>query len=90
LHGLLYFDIFKRKHFDNSSTTKDMKTSKLDLHRLPYRGILAEIAREDGVARQAVQKRAKKGDPDTLARIDAKKRTRDEKLKEYNNMLRSR
>ncbi|MBS1914299.1 MAG: hypothetical protein JST22_20080 [Bacteroidetes bacterium] len=42
----------------------------------PFRGILAEIAREEGATRQAVQKRTSRGDPDTLARIAVKVRER--------------
>jgi len=45
---------------------------KASLRRQPYRGILTEIAREEGVTRQAVQKRTSRGNPDTLARIAAK------------------
>ncbi|HVZ38517.1 MAG TPA: hypothetical protein VHI13_04520 [Candidatus Kapabacteria bacterium] len=45
----------------------------------PFRGILAEIAREEGVTRQAVQKRTSRGDPDTLARIAVKVRERQSK-----------
>ncbi|HVZ40318.1 MAG TPA: hypothetical protein VHI13_13645 [Candidatus Kapabacteria bacterium] len=48
----------------------------LSLREPPYRGILTEIAREEGVTRQAVQKRTSRGDPDTLARIAAKVRER--------------
>ncbi len=55
----------------------------MDFRRHPYRGILTEIAREDGVARQAVQKRVKRGDPDTLARIAAKINERTAKVAAY-------
>jgi hypothetical protein len=68
-------------------TTKDIKTGKFDLRKHPYRGILAEIAREDGVERQAVQKRARRGDPDTLARIAAKARERVAKVNAYRELL---
>ncbi|HVZ40530.1 MAG: hypothetical protein JST22_06960 [Bacteroidetes bacterium] len=66
--------------------TKHSGHGALDLRRHPYRGILAEIAREDGVERQAVQKRAKRGDPDTLARIARKVRERDAKLADYTRL----
>lgn len=68
-------------------TTKNIKSQKLDLRKHPYRGILAEIAREDGVERQAVQKRAKRGDPDTLARIAEKVREREAKVRQYHEVL---
>jgi hypothetical protein len=68
-------------------TTKDIKTGKLDLRKHPFRGILSEIAREDGVERQAVQKRARRGDPDTLARIAAKVRERVAKVNSYRDLL---
>lgn len=66
-----------------------MKLAKVDFRRHPYRGILAEIAREDGVERQAVQKRMKKGDPDTLARIAEKVQERNEKVRKYQKAIRS-
>ncbi|HVZ37717.1 MAG TPA: hypothetical protein VHI13_00420 [Candidatus Kapabacteria bacterium] len=44
-------------------------SANTNLRRQPFRGVLTEIAREEGVTRQAVQKRAARGDPDTLARI---------------------
>ncbi len=66
-----------------------MKLAKLDFRRHPYRGILAEIAREEGVERQAVQKRMKKGDPETLARIAEKVKERDAKVRKYHRALRS-
>jgi hypothetical protein len=59
------------------------KSGTPDLRKHPYRGILSEIAREDGVGRQAVQKRARRGDPDTLIRIAAKIRERNRKLAEF-------
>lgn len=67
--------------------TKHRKREPLDLQRQPYRGILAEIAREEGVVRQAVQKRARRGDPDTLARIAEKVRERDAKVAAYESLL---
>ncbi len=67
--------------------TKDSKRKQLDLRRHPYRGILSEIAREEGVLRQAIQKRAKRGDPETLARIAAKVRERDAKVDDYHRMV---
>ncbi|HVZ40629.1 MAG TPA: hypothetical protein VHI13_15220 [Candidatus Kapabacteria bacterium] len=51
-------------------------STKPNLRRQPLRGVLSEIAREEGVTRQAVQKRVSRGDPDTLARIVAKVRAR--------------
>ncbi|MEO5929257.1 MAG: hypothetical protein ABIR47_04945 [Candidatus Kapaibacterium sp.] len=65
-----------------------MKTNHLDLQRKPYRGILSEIAAEDGVSRQAVSRRMHRGDPDTLLRIAKKKLAIDAKLKESRNVFR--
>lgn len=54
----------------------DSNFNKPDFRKHPFRGILAEIAREDNVTRQSVQKRALRGDPDTIARIAVKVRER--------------
>lgn len=75
--------------YDNPSTTKDMKLGKVDFRRHPYRGILAEIAKEDGVGRQAVQKRLKKGDPATLARVAEKVQERNAKVLKYRKAIRT-
>jgi len=64
-----------------------MKLGKVDFRRHPYRGILAEIAHEDGVGRQAVQKRLKKGDPMTMARVAEKVRERNEKVRKYRRAM---
>lgn len=56
--------------------------------RYPYRGILSEIAAEDGVKRQAIRKRALRGDPDTLARIAAKMQERSAKVRRARNAMR--
>lgn len=66
-----------------------LNLARIDFRRHPYRGILAEIAREDGVERQAVQKRMKKGDPDTLERISTKMRERKAKVDRYKKVMRS-
>ncbi len=52
------------------------------LRRYPFRGTLTEIACEEGVTRQAVQKRTSRGDPDTLARIAVKVRERRRRITE--------
>lgn len=54
------------------------KIGTLDFCLHPYRGILSEIAREEGVKRQAVHQRMKKGEPRTLERIAEKVRGRRE------------
>lgn len=66
-----------------------LNLAKIDFRRHPYRGILAEIAREDGVERQAVQKRMKKGDPGTLQRITEKVQTRKRVVDRYKRTMRS-
>ncbi|HVZ37881.1 MAG TPA: hypothetical protein VHI13_01260 [Candidatus Kapabacteria bacterium] len=48
----------------------------VDFTRPPFRGILSEIARENGTTRQAVQKSASRGNPDVLAQVAAKARAR--------------
>lgn len=59
-----------------------------DFRRYPLRGILTEIAREDGSTRQSVQKRAMRGEPDTLARIAEKVRERRKKQAAFVRALR--
>jgi len=47
-----------------------------NMQQYPYRGILSEIAREDGVSRQSVCKAARRGNPDIIRRIIAKVKQR--------------
>lgn len=49
-----------------------VRNRKIDITKLPFKGIMAEIARERGVSRQAVQQAAKKGSPNILERIAEK------------------
>ncbi|HVZ38925.1 MAG TPA: hypothetical protein VHI13_06590 [Candidatus Kapabacteria bacterium] len=52
-----------------------MKTThpeSVDLGHYPFRGIFTEIAREDGVSRQAVQQAARAGNPRILRRVAEK------------------
>lgn len=51
---------------------KTTSNEEVDLSRYPYRGILTEIAREEGVTRQAIQQAARTGNPHLLGRIAAK------------------
>lgn len=60
-----------------------------DFRRYPYRGILAEIAREDGTTRQAVQKAARRGSPDILQRIAAKMQERRRLVRRVRRLLRA-
>ena len=65
------------------------KLRNIDFRYHPYRGIFAEIAREDGVERQAVQKRMRKGDPYTLDRVTEKMKVRKRAVDKYNRTVRS-
>lgn len=65
------------------------KLRTIDFRSHPYRGILSEIAREDGVQRQAVQKRMVNGDPETLERIAEKVKTRKQAVDKYNRVVRA-
>lgn len=49
-----------------------VKNKQIDITKAPFRGILAEIAREDGVSRQAVHQSAQNGNPKLLERIAEK------------------
>lgn len=66
-----------------------MKNDKPDMRRYPFRGIYAEIAREEGISRQAVKEAARKGDPRILARITTKVEERKSILKEYHDVFSS-
>lgn len=77
------------KHSDPGEKP-EADTGIIDLRRNPYRGILAELAREQGVCRQAVQKRMRRGDPETLALLAVKIRERTKKMKRYKRALRIR
>ena len=55
--------------------------------RYPFRGILAEIAREDGVTRQCIQKAARRGNPDIVRRIIAKVEERRQDLERLQREL---
>lgn len=60
----------------------------ISFRRYPFRGIYAEVAKDLGVQRQAVQKAARRGNPDTLARIAAKIRERKQLAEELKALLR--
>jgi len=59
------------------------KPLSIDFRRHPFRGILTEIAREDGVRRQSVQRRVQRGHPGTLARVAEKVRERREVIEDF-------
>jgi predicted DNA-binding protein YlxM (UPF0122 family) len=63
---------------------KTIKPEKVDVHHYPFRGIYTEIAREEGVTRQAIQQAAEKGNPRILGRIAQKIEERKALLKKYN------
>ena len=62
---------------------KTMRPDKVDVHHYPFRGIYTEIAREEGVTRQAIQQAAQKGNPRILDRIAQKVDERKAMLKNY-------
>lgn len=62
---------------------KTIKPEKVDVHHYPFRGIYTEIAREEGVTRQAIQQAAGKGNPRILGRIAQKIDERRALLKKY-------
>ncbi len=65
-----------------------MKTTlpeDVDLCHYPFRGIYTEIAREDGVTRQAVQQAARKRNPRILDRIAEKIEERRAMLRKYDH-----
>jgi hypothetical protein len=62
---------------------KTIKPEKVDVHHYPFRGIYTEIAREEGVTRQAIQQAAEKGNPRILGRIAQKIEERKALLKKY-------
>ena len=62
---------------------KTIKPDKVDVHHYPFRGIYTEIAREEGVTRQAIQQAAQKGNPRILNRIAQKVEERKAMLKNY-------
>jgi predicted DNA-binding protein YlxM (UPF0122 family) len=62
---------------------KTIKPEKVDVHHYPFRGIYTEIAREEGVTRQAIQQAAGKGNPRILGRIAQKIEERKALLKKY-------
>jgi hypothetical protein len=63
---------------------KTIKPEKVDVHHYPFRGIYTEIAREEGVTRQAIQQAAEKGNPRVLGKIAQKIEERRALLKKYN------
>jgi hypothetical protein len=76
---------------DQGTTTREQPEALYaagEFRRYPFRGILSEIAAEDGVKRQAIRKRALRGDPDTLARIAAKMQERSAKVRRARNAMR--
>jgi hypothetical protein len=68
---------------------EDTKPEMPDMGRYPFRGIYAEIAREEGISRQAVKDAADRGDPDILARIAAKVEERKSILRTYKDAFTS-
>jgi predicted DNA-binding protein YlxM (UPF0122 family) len=65
---------------------KTRKSENVDMHRYPFRGIYSEIAREEGVTRQAIQQAARKGSPKILQRIAEKVEERKAMLKKYSKV----
>lgn len=64
-----------------------MLPEAVNLSRYPFRGIYTEIAREDGVTRQAIQQAARKGNPHILNRIAEKIEQRKAMLKKYESAV---
>ena len=63
-----------------------MKTTlpgSVDLNHYPFRGIFTEIAREDGVSRQAIQQAARAGNPRILHRVAEKIEERRAMMKKF-------
>lgn len=68
---------------------EDIKNEKPDMRHYPFRGIYAEIAREEGISRQAVKEAAEKGDPAILSKILSKVEERKSILRRYKDAFTS-
>jgi len=68
---------------------EDTEPGKPDMGRYPFRGIYAEIAREEGISRQAVKDAADRGDPAILAKIASKVEERKSILRTYKDAFTS-
>ena len=58
-----------------------------NLSKYPLRGIIAEIAREKGITRQAVRNAYQRGNPDILRRMAEKAIERYAKVAQYKRVL---
>ncbi|MEO5929174.1 MAG: hypothetical protein ABIR47_04525 [Candidatus Kapaibacterium sp.] len=61
----------------------------VEMSRGPFRGIYAEIAREKGISRQAIQKGVRQKRPDILQLVAEKIEERKRKIDHYNRTIES-